>query len=32
MNSDLIEEHNKLADEGVYSYWLKMNSFGDLVN
>lgn len=31
MNKDIIEEHNKLADQGIYSYWLKMNHFGDLV-
>lgn len=32
MNKDIIEEHNKLADQGIYSYWLKMNHFGDLTN
>ncbi len=32
MNAEIINEHNKLADEGVYSFWLKMNAFGDLVS
>jgi len=32
MNLEIIEQHNKLADQGVYSFWLKMNEFGDLTN
>ncbi len=32
MNAEIIDQHNRLADQGVYSYWLKMNSFGDLVS
>ena len=30
-NTIAIETHNKLADEGQYKFWLKMNYFGDLV-
>lgn len=29
-NLALIEKHNTQADEGKYTYWLKMNHFGDL--
>lgn len=25
-----VETHNKMADEGKYSFWLKMNDFADL--
>lgn len=32
MNLDIIEQHNKLANQGVYSYWLRMNRFGDMTN
>ena len=28
-NMKIIAEHNKMADEGKYSYFLKMNSHGD---
>lgn len=32
MNLDIIEKHNNLADQGVYSYWLRENQFADLTN
>lgn len=32
MNREIIEQHNNLADQGIYSFWLKMNEFGDLTN
>lgn len=32
MNSMIIEKHNELADQGVYSYWLKINQFADMTN
>lgn len=32
MNLDIINEHNKLADQGIYTYWLRMNKFGDMTN
>ena len=28
-NTMRIAEHNRMADEGKYSYYLKMNSHGD---
>ncbi len=31
LNLAIIEKHNKLADAGKYSFWLKMNEFTDLV-
>lgn len=30
MNLDIIQKHNNLADQGIYSYWLKENKFADL--
>ena len=32
MNKDIIQEHNRLADKGSFSFWLKMNEFGDMVD
>lgn len=32
MNKDIIQEHNRLADKGSFSFWLKMNEFGDMTN
>ena len=29
-NAEMIESHNKLADEGKHSYWLGMNYLGDM--
>ncbi|XP_015680118.1 cathepsin L1 [Protobothrops mucrosquamatus] len=31
-NLKMIEDHNKQADLGKYTYWLGMNHFGDLTN
>ena len=31
-NLDFINQHNKQADNGVHSFWLKMNQFGDLTS
>lgn len=31
-NFDFINLHNQQADNGVHSFWLKMNQFGDLTN
>lgn len=31
-NLDMIDQHNLKAGMGVYSYTLKMNQFGDMVN
>jgi cathepsin L len=30
-NYKYIEDHNKEADDGVHTYWLAMNRFGDMV-
>lgn len=30
-NLKKVQEHNLLADLGVYTYWLGMNKFADLV-
>ena len=31
-NLKRIGEHNKMASEGKYSYFLEMNSFGDMLS
>ncbi|XP_039182923.1 procathepsin L-like [Crotalus tigris] len=31
-NLKMIDDHNKQADLGKYTYWLGMNHFGDLTN
>ncbi|XP_060537699.1 procathepsin L-like [Pantherophis guttatus] len=31
-NLQMIQDHNKQADLGKYTYWLGMNHFGDLTN
>jgi len=31
-NSEYISNHNQQADNGVHTFWLKMNQFGDLTN
>lgn len=31
-HSNLVVSHNKQADAGLKSFWLKMNQFGDLTN
>ena len=31
-NKAMIEKHNTLAQQGMKSYFLKMNHYGDLVN
>ncbi|KAG8127034.1 hypothetical protein E2320_022222 [Naja naja] len=31
-NFQMIQDHNKQADLGKYTYWLGMNHFGDLTN
>ncbi|XP_060537688.1 procathepsin L-like [Pantherophis guttatus] len=31
-NLQMIQDHNKEADLGKYTYWLGMNHFGDLTN
>ncbi len=31
-NTHLIDEHNEQADLGKFTFWLKMNRFGDLVS
>ncbi|XP_058019624.1 procathepsin L-like [Ahaetulla prasina] len=31
-NLQMIQDHNKQADQGKYTYWLGMNHFGDLTN
>ena len=30
-NKKRIAEHNRMADEGKYSYYLKINSHGDML-
>ena len=30
-NSELIKRHNAQANKGNYTFWLKMNRYGDLV-
>ncbi len=31
-NLKKVEEHNLQADLGVYTYWLGMNKYADMVN
>lgn len=31
-NLDFINQHNRQADNGAHSFWLKMNQFGDLTS
>ncbi|ETE62848.1 Cathepsin L1, partial [Ophiophagus hannah] len=29
-NLQMVEQHNREADEGKHTYWMKMNQFSDL--
>ncbi|KAL7993046.1 hypothetical protein Chor_017302, partial [Crotalus horridus] len=31
-NLQMVEQHNREADEGKHTYWMKMNQFSDLVS
>ena len=31
-NLEFVEKHNKEADSGIHTYWVRMNKFGDLTS
>lgn len=31
-HSELVEKHNKQADEGIFSFWLAVNEYADMSN